>query len=78
MYLLEENHIEVFRKPIEEGDTCPICIESLTEDDDGLPPPLVYCRWGCGRAVHAACWQSWSGHRHAFGLTECLFCKAWM
>lgn len=67
----------LLRRPVpqhvpEEGDTCPICIDALDEGD------LLYCRWGCGRAVHAECMSSWRSHRNAVGMTECLVCKAWM
>ena len=76
------------RKP-EEGDMCPICLDPLEpegeEEEEKCEPcegggggGLVYCKWGCGRPVHAACMQSWRGHRNAVGMTECLFCKAWM
>ena len=63
---------QVERRTPEDGDTCPVCIEVLNQGD------LVYCKWGCGRAVHAVCLQSWRSHRNEHGMTECLFCKAWM
>ena len=37
-----------------EGDLCPICHDELDDSE-----PLAYCRWGCGRAIHASCIASW-------------------
>ena len=44
------------RHAVEEGDVCPICHEELADEDMG---PLGFCRWGCGRAVHAECAALW-------------------
>ena len=53
------------RRPVEMGDTCPVCLEELTEGVDGdnskegntdepHPKKLVYCKKGCGKNVHTA------------------------
>ena len=63
----------VARREPQPGDTCPICIDDLDNRE-----PLAYCRWGCGRSIHAECMGQWRTHRNAIGLTECLVCKSWM
>lgn len=101
---------QVPKQQLEEGDTCPICLDELrgegvegeggrggegrvegqggegggdcggkqVRSDAGARRPLTFCRWGCGRAVHASCMEEWRSHRNAAGTTHCLFCGAWM
>jgi hypothetical protein len=55
------------------GDACPVCLDDLTDGRE-----LAYCKWGCGRPIHAQCLEDWRGHRNADGLTRCLVCNACM
>jgi hypothetical protein len=54
------------RKPIENGDTCPVCLEDLDEAEENESPNkknLVYCKKGCGKNVHVACMLVWAEHQ---------------
>ncbi|KAJ8603828.1 hypothetical protein CTAYLR_000262 [Chrysophaeum taylorii] len=56
----------VKKRPPEPDDSCAICLGPLD-----APPPttLTYCRYGCGRAVHAACMRTWLARKN-----QCVFC----
>lgn len=45
------------RRALEEGDSCPICCDDLDESR-----ALVYCRFGCGNNIHAACFRQYATH----------------
>lgn len=48
----------VERRPLEEGDACPICQEDMQEGE-----VLTYCTVSCGNNVHAKCMKVWAEHR---------------
>lgn len=48
-------------------DECPICYENL------LPEPLAYCVFGCGRPVHAECFERYE--RAANEEAKCVLCR---
>ena len=69
------------RKPAQD-DVCAICLGALDDDggnDDQDPKEnkltnttkdgLKYCRFGCGKPVHADCIATWLKQKH-----ECAFC----
>mgnify|MGYP003310201509 CR=1 FL=1 len=62
----------VERREVNDGDVCPICHEELTDQEMG---PLAFCRWGCGRAVHAHCMRSWMAGG-CEGGSGCPLCRA--
>ena len=70
------------RRPIEEGDECPICFEGLSLCPDGelmwCEPPLAsgpaVATVGCGKALHKDCGGRWLTARN--GQTTCPFCRA--
>lgn len=45
------------RRPLEEGDSCPICCDDLDETR-----AMVYCRYGCGNNIHSACFRQYATH----------------
>lgn len=71
--------------PVEQGDLCAFCHEELLPED-AVPLPagsapaiatahtdklILYCRWGCGKAVHRTCAQGW-------GRNSCVYCASAM
>ncbi|KAF1978959.1 hypothetical protein BU23DRAFT_549649 [Bimuria novae-zelandiae CBS 107.79] len=54
-------------------DACPICHEDfLLRDQDAL----VWCKSGCGRTVHGACWERWKHTQQADGREgSCAMCR---
>lgn len=50
-------------------DACAICLLPLAPDDHTPLARLEYCRYGCGRAVHADCMATWLAHK-----PNCVFC----
>ncbi len=58
----------VERKPVEGA--CPICMEEL---DRGK---LEWCKYGCGRNLHAKCLDEWRLKRpNKLGPVECVLCR---
>mmetsp|Transcript_25158 Transcript_25158/g.86181 ORF Transcript_25158/g.86181 Transcript_25158/m.86181 type:complete len:823 (+) Transcript_25158:118-2586(+) len=57
------------------GDVCLVCHEvygeEAQEDFATFPPPLAYCRWGCGKAVHKECMDLWRTKQDV-----CVLCGA--
>jgi hypothetical protein len=63
-----------------EDDGCPICWEPFERPAEWHLPwasghATEHCRWGCGRAVHAACMHSWMAGA-AEGASGCPLCRA--
>lgn len=62
----------------DEGDSCPICYEDLLDDTK-----LVHCGYGCGKAVHEACFSRYSkAHLERYNSNEvfdtklkCVTCR---
>eukprot|EP00871_Galdieria_phlegrea_P002148 jgi/Galph1/2934/GphlegSOOS_G1635.1 len=51
---------------------CPICFEPLSTEE-----PVVYCKWGCGNAIHRDCFDKWSASKvNSGGLVTCVLCRA--
>lgn len=72
------------RKPIDTGDTCPVCLENLQdtaeEAEDTLAAAthhnLVYCKKGCGKNVHTACMLVWAEHQNDIKKSiTCPLCR---
>lgn len=73
------------RRPLEEGETCPICFEEMADEQDGgggeageEDGALVWCKVSCGRSMHARCLAAWSVHNmNADGASvQCPLCRA--
>lgn len=47
------------RKPLQEGDLCPICYDDIYEAD---LLQLTWCQKGCGQNIHGKCMQVWMAH----------------
>lgn len=47
------------RKPVEQGDLCPICYDDIHGVD---LLQLTWCHKGCGQNVHGKCMQVWMAH----------------
>ena len=67
---------QLTRRPVaprspDENEVCAICHDDLCRDDMAA---LANCKWGCGRAVHRECMDSWRDHSPA--LAKCVFCGA--
>jgi hypothetical protein len=58
------------QKPLEEGDICAICYEDLRGGEQ-----LVYCKSGCGKSLHTACFKEWQNHARG-GEVNCVYCRA--
>ena len=52
----------VLRKPIDEDESCPICYEDLTAEEES-EGRLDWCRQGCGKSVHRHCLAIWAQHQ---------------
>lgn len=60
----------VNRRTPDADEPCAICLLPLQETSDGdKPQPMVYCRYGCGKAVHADCMRTWLSQKN-----QCVFC----
>lgn len=57
----------VERREVEEGDECGICCEELQGEK------LQFCGFGCGRAVHEACFAR---YRKVSKEVRCVLCRA--
>uniref|UniRef100_A0A7R9U381 RING-type domain-containing protein n=1 Tax=Pinguiococcus pyrenoidosus TaxID=172671 RepID=A0A7R9U381_9STRA len=60
----------------EKGDLCGICLNEIIspkakpQNDNEA---VVYCKYGCGKVVHATCMRMWMEHRSC-----CIYCqKEW-
>uniref|UniRef100_A0A7S3NQC4 RING-type domain-containing protein n=1 Tax=Aureoumbra lagunensis TaxID=44058 RepID=A0A7S3NQC4_9STRA len=73
-------HRRLLAKPVppripNDDDLCAICLIPLKDDDKEHSPQqntqqnLLFCRYGCGKAVHAECMQTWLKQKN-----ECVFC----
>ncbi|XXQ31508.1 SWIM-type domain-containing protein [Plasmodiophora brassicae] len=63
---------DVERRPLEQGDECPICFEAIAEDDE-----LDFCRASCRRSVHVECFTRWAAQRRQRGEpVSCVYCRA--
>lgn len=54
-------------KEPEEGEECPICYEEFKGEN------IAYCAFGCGRAVHADCYERYE--RAVEGEPRCVLCR---
>ncbi|EGG02123.1 uncharacterized protein MELLADRAFT_117636 [Melampsora larici-populina 98AG31] len=62
------------RKPIEEGDDCPICYEELPCDST---KDIVFCEDGCGKGLHAECHQQYANNlKGQRKPVICVYCRA--
>ncbi|KAH9818697.1 hypothetical protein DFH28DRAFT_958887 [Melampsora americana] len=62
------------RKPIEEGDDCPICYEELPCDST---KGIVFCEDGCGKGLHAECHQQYANNlKGQHKPIICVYCRA--
>lgn len=70
--LSSENRSPVPRR---EGNTeCPICFEDFSTED--VTEPILYCKWGCGNAVHKDCFDKWSASKVEAGQeVTCVYCR---
>ncbi|KAH7657649.1 Mitogen-activated protein kinase kinase kinase protein [Dioscorea alata] len=59
-------------RPLEEGTLCPICLEPMSDDDDG--GALVTCRT-CGNSLHGECLAKWRRSRGRRAAT-CVVCRS--
>ncbi|KAI8842972.1 hypothetical protein BC829DRAFT_297983 [Chytridium lagenaria] len=69
-----ENKNHVPRRPIEDGDVCPICQEDLIED----PVTTTYCKMSCGNNLHVKCMKILIEHQtKAMGMDniKCPLCR---
>lgn len=63
---------KVEEKPLEEDESCPICLEEMTVNDS--KQPLIWCRTQCGKHIHAHCLQHWS--KAIKGTLSCPLCRS--
>ena len=60
------------RKVLDESDVCPICHESLTEEQG-----VTYCKKSCGSNFHISCLLIWAEHRHQLSeKISCPMCRS--
>lgn len=64
-------------RPVEDGDTCPICCEDLVDDST-----LTRCKYGCGKPLHVECWNRYAASRASSQgdpdlpkQLVCVFCR---
>lgn len=62
------------RRPLAADESCPICMEEITEEDSSRPGVLVFCAKSCGRSLHAECLRAWA--QHHVGELSCPMCRA--
>ena len=59
------------RKTYDENDVCPICHDSLAEEQG-----LTYCKKSCGSNFHINCLLIWAEHRHSHSeKISCPMCR---
>ena len=60
------------RRELEEGDTCPVCLDDLSPTDK----QLTYCSKGCGKQAHAKCMKMYAEHNQSVGKkVTCPLCR---
>ena len=64
---------DVNRRPLEEGDSCPICCEDFA---DTVGEAVVWCRSSCGKSLHEGCFMKWA-QQAASRRTDvnCVYCR---
>eukprot|EP00736_Rhodelphis_marinus_P006337 Rmarinus@m.1253 len=62
---------EVTRKELEEGATCPICLDDMSEQQS-----LSFCSSGCGNHLHTRCLKEYRDHHRGLGdKLQCPLCR---
>jgi hypothetical protein len=62
----------VKRKPIQEEDSCPICLEEFSSTKEKID----WCKGQCGNNVHNSCFVKWS---KKLDTVSCVYCRsAWI
>lgn len=68
------------RRPIEEDDTCPVCMEPMDTAATDAKECLTWChstsRECCGRPLHRECLRIWGQHQAAGSSPTCPMCRA--
>jgi len=71
----EDEAVEVEKKDKRlpwEGEDCPICYEEM----DAKQEKLVWCEEGCGRNIHAQCFEQWRATKKRQNETvTCVLCR---
>ncbi|CDH61417.1 ring finger domain-containing protein [Lichtheimia corymbifera JMRC:FSU:9682] len=68
-----EDESSLNRKSLKEDPDCPICYETLTEDQATI---ITFCKV-CGNNVHEDCFQQWTRQLTKQGQTvTCVFCRS--
>ena len=78
--LLEPNDVaapdviseEVKQKPYE-FDECAICFEDFAKDGVVPDEDIVFCRYSCGKSLHADCFSKWADQKED---VTCVYCRA--
>ena len=61
------------RRQVEDGDTCPVCLDDLTNGD----AKLTFCKHGCGKQAHLKCMIMYAEHQKSVGKkVTCPLCRA--
>jgi len=68
------------RRPVDEDDTCPVCMEPMDTAATDAKDCLTWChstsRECCGRPLHRECLRIWGQHQAAGSLPTCPMCRA--
>ncbi len=69
----DNNNNNAKRRQVEEGDTCPVCLDDLTNEDK----ELTYCKSGCGKQAHIKCMIMYAEHQKSVGKkVTCPLCRS--
>ncbi len=68
--ILKSTNIE--QKPITNDDECPICFESMINDQTNV----LFCSTSCGNNMHKNCFEKWRQAKLSMGeVVTCPFCR---